>query len=55
MLQLFRSADLHEEKVRLMRSLGAVKDEKLIQKVLDFSMTVSSEILIEKSQHVISI
>lgn len=39
MLKLFRAADLHEEKMRLMRSLGAVKDKVLIQRVLDFSLS----------------
>jgi len=39
MLKLFREADLHEEKVRLMRCMGAVSQPELIKKVLDFSMS----------------
>ena len=40
MMKLFREADLHEEKVRLMRCMGAVSQPELIKKVLDFSMSV---------------
>ena len=40
-IKLFREADLHEEKVRLMRCMGAVSQPELIKKVLDFSLTVS--------------
>ena len=42
MMKLFREADLDEEKVRLMRCMGAVSQAELIKKVLDFSMTVGS-------------
>ena len=42
MMKLFREADLHEEKVRLMRTMGAVSQPELIKKVLDFSMSVSA-------------
>jgi len=41
MMKLFKEADLHEEKVRLMRCMGAVSQPELIKKVLDFSMSVS--------------
>lgn len=41
MMKLFREADLHEEKVRLMRTMGNVSDPELIKKVLDFSMSAS--------------
>ena len=41
MMKLFREADLHEEKVRLMRCMGAVSQPELIKKVLDFSTSVS--------------
>ena len=41
MLELIKASDLHEERVRIMRSLGSVRDEKLIQKVLDYSVSVS--------------
>ncbi|KAK9876801.1 hypothetical protein WA026_015039 [Henosepilachna vigintioctopunctata] len=39
LLKLYREADLHEEKDRVSRSLGALKDSKLLEKVLDFSMS----------------
>ena len=41
MFKLFKEADLHEEKVRLMRCMGAVTGPELIKKVLEFSMSVS--------------
>ena len=41
MMKLFREADLDEEKVRLMRCMGAVSQPELIKKVLDFSTSVS--------------
>ena len=40
-MKLFKEADLHEEKVRLMRCMGAVSQPELINKVLDFSLSVS--------------
>ena len=40
-LQLYREADLHEEKDRISRSLGATRDPNLIQRVLQFAMSVS--------------
>lgn len=42
MLKLYRSADLHEEKDRISRALGAAKDGELLKKVLEFSVSVSS-------------
>nr|XP_003702012.1 PREDICTED: puromycin-sensitive aminopeptidase [Megachile rotundata] len=39
MLRLYREADLHEEKDRILRALGAIKDETLLTKVLDFAMS----------------
>jgi len=39
MLKLYDEADMQEEKVRISRSLGAVRDEKLIQRVLDFALS----------------
>lgn len=39
MLKLFKVQDLHEEKERIMRTLGNVKDEKLIKRVLDFAIS----------------
>ena len=40
-MKLFKGADLDEEKVRLMRCMGAVSQPELINKVLDFSLSVS--------------
>ena len=45
MMKLFGEADLHEEKVRLMRTMGAVSQPELIKKVLEFAMSVSALIL----------
>lgn len=39
MLRLFKVQDLHEEKERIMRTLGSVKDEALIKRVLEFSIS----------------
>ncbi|XP_059468459.1 puromycin-sensitive aminopeptidase isoform X2 [Neocloeon triangulifer] len=39
MLKLYRSTDLQEEKDRISRGLGALKDQKLLQQVLDFAMS----------------
>lgn len=39
MVKLFKKADLHEEKVRLMRTMGTVTQPELIKKVLDFSLS----------------
>ena len=41
LMKLFKDADLHEEKVRLMRCMGAVSQPDLIKKILKFSMSVS--------------
>ncbi|XP_072947418.1 puromycin-sensitive aminopeptidase [Epargyreus clarus] len=38
-LQLYRAADLHEEKDRISRALGAVKDPALLKRVLDFAIS----------------
>jgi len=40
-IDLHNSADLQEEKMRIAQALGAVKDEKLIKKVLEFAISVS--------------
>lgn len=40
MLSLYRSTDLHEEKDRISRALGAAKDPQLLEKVLEFSVSV---------------
>ncbi|XP_076658475.1 puromycin-sensitive aminopeptidase isoform X2 [Halictus rubicundus] len=39
MLKLYREADLHEEKDRILRSLGVVKDEGLLAETLEFAMS----------------
>ena len=41
MMKLFKKADLHEERVRIMRTMGTVTQPELIKKVLDFSLSVS--------------
>jgi puromycin-sensitive aminopeptidase len=38
---LYREADLHEEKDRISQALGAIADKAILQKVLQFSMSVS--------------
>lgn len=42
LLELYRSADLHEEKDRISRALGAAKDKDLLETVLKFAMSVSN-------------
>ncbi|CAD5123517.1 DgyrCDS11856 [Dimorphilus gyrociliatus] len=39
MMKLFNDADMHEEKERIMRSLGAVSSPELIDRVLNFSIS----------------
>ncbi|XP_021928261.1 puromycin-sensitive aminopeptidase isoform X3 [Zootermopsis nevadensis] len=39
MLTLYREADLHEEKDRISRALGAIGDEAILKKVLEFAMS----------------
>ena len=39
MLTLFRAADLHEERVRILRVLGSVRQPELIKRVLEFSLS----------------
>ncbi len=39
---IFRASELHEEKERLSRSMGACRNKDVLEKVLEFSM--SSEI-----------
>lgn len=41
MLKLYRSTDLHEEKDRISRALGSIKDVNILKKVIDFAMSVS--------------
>ncbi|XP_076248890.1 puromycin-sensitive aminopeptidase isoform X2 [Calliopsis andreniformis] len=39
MLRLYREAELHEEKDRILTSLGAIKDESLLADVLTFALS----------------
>lgn len=39
MLAEYRKADLHEEKVRILRALGVIKNPELLSKVLQFSLS----------------
>ncbi|XP_078048992.1 puromycin-sensitive aminopeptidase isoform X1 [Augochlora pura] len=39
MLKLYREADLHEEKDRILRALGAIKDEAILAEILEFAMS----------------
>ena len=39
MLTLFPAADLHEERVRILRVLGSVRQPELIKRVLEFSLS----------------
>ena len=41
--ELYRKAELQEEKIRLLTSMGSVKKSDLIQDVLKFSISVSIE------------
>lgn len=41
MLRLYRATDLHEEKDRISRSLGSIRDVELLKKVIAFAMSVS--------------
>lgn len=41
MLHLYRATDLHEERDRISRSLGAIADENILRKVIEFAMSVS--------------
>lgn len=38
-LQLCEKSELHEEKNRLIRSLGSASDSKLLQRTLEYSMS----------------
>ncbi|XP_050429789.1 puromycin-sensitive aminopeptidase isoform X2 [Adelges cooleyi] len=39
LLQLYRGTDLHEEKDRICRAMGASKNKDILKKVLDFAMS----------------
>lgn len=39
MLDLYRATDLHEEKDRISRSLGSIRDVELLKKVVQFAMS----------------
>lgn len=51
MLRLYREADLHEEKDRISRALGAIKDENVLKKILQFA--ISEEVRSQDSVFVI--
>ena len=40
-LQLYREDDLHEEKNRISQAFGAICDEAILKKVLQFALSVS--------------
>lgn len=41
MLKLYRSSDMQEEKNRISQALGAIRNKDILNKVLQFSMSVS--------------
>lgn len=41
LMKLYRASDMHEEKDRISRALGAAKDPELLKKGLEFAMSVS--------------
>ncbi|GLH04429.1 Aminopeptidase [Gryllus bimaculatus] len=51
MLRLYREADLHEEKDRISRALGAIRDESVLKKILQFA--ISDEVRSQDSVFVI--
>lgn len=51
MLKLYRSTDLHEEKDRISRALGSIKNVDILRKVIDFAM--SNEVRAQDSVFVI--
>ncbi|KAG4073866.1 hypothetical protein HA402_014071 [Bradysia odoriphaga] len=52
MLQLYRATDLHEERDRISRSLGAIGDKNILKKVIEFAM--SEEVRSQDSVFVIA-
>ena len=42
--KLYREAQLQEEKIRLLTSMGSVKEEKSINEVLAFSLSVRMQL-----------
>ncbi|XP_055385276.1 puromycin-sensitive aminopeptidase [Condylostylus longicornis] len=51
MLKLYRSTDLHEEKDRISRALGSIRNIEILKKVIDFAM--SDEVRAQDSVFVI--
>lgn len=45
LLKLYRSVDLHEEKDRISRALGAAKDPEILSRVLKFAISVKQKSL----------
>lgn len=52
MLELYRSTDLHEEKDRISRAMGASQDVEVLKKVLDFA--ISNEVRSQDSSFIIA-
>ncbi|XP_033221726.1 puromycin-sensitive aminopeptidase-like [Belonocnema kinseyi] len=52
MLKLYREADLSEEKARILKSLGVIKDEALLTKALEFAL--SDQVRFQDTHYVIS-
>lgn len=48
MLKLYRATDLHEEKDRISRALGSIRNVDILRMVVDFAMSVSFDYLVEK-------
>lgn len=51
MLKLYRATDLHEEKDRISRALGSIRDVEILKKVIEFAM--SEEVRAQDSVFVI--
>ncbi|XP_055532156.1 puromycin-sensitive aminopeptidase [Wyeomyia smithii] len=52
MLRLYRATDLHEEKDRISRALGSIRQPEILRKVIDFAM--SDEVRAQDSVFVIA-
>lgn len=50
-LALYRAADLHEEKDRISRALGAVNDPAILKRVLDFAISVIDTLYLDRPTH----
>lgn len=52
MLELYRATDLSEEKDRVSRSLGAIRNVDLLREVIDFALSVNTKLL-KRSQNIL--